>query len=133
MKNLYPVRLTPFLACPETRTEYFPSVHKKNLIKAGYIAKKSGHSRGSTLDVSLIGFTCEDCGWVDMDMGTPFDFFNPESRTLNPKLKPQQRANRLLLKSLMEKHGFKNYAAEWWHYSLVEEPFPETYFNFPIR
>jgi D-alanyl-D-alanine dipeptidase len=66
-------------------------------------------------------------------MGTGFDCFHSLSHTENPELTPQQRANRLLLKSLMDKYGFKNLAEEWWHYTLRDEPFPKTYFDFEIK
>ncbi len=111
---------------------YYPSVSKPQLIKEGYIAGKSGHSRGSTVDVTIAAVSSAEHRETgkELDMGTPFDFFGPESHTENPRLTPQQRANRLLLKSLMERHGFVNYPKEWWHFTLKDEPFPDTYFNF---
>ena len=69
---------------------------------------------------------------LPLDMGSPYDFFGPESWVANNKLTPQQRANRMLLQTVMIKHGFRNYPQEWWHFTLRNEPFPETYFDFPV-
>jgi len=66
-------------------------------------------------------------------MGSPFDYFGQESWSNYTDLTPQQRANRFLLKTIMEKHGFESYPYEWWHFTLKNEPFPETYFNFPVE
>jgi len=66
-------------------------------------------------------------------MGTGFDCFHELSHPDNKYIGPQQRSHRLLLKTLMEKHGFKNYDKEWWHFTLVNEPYPDTYFNFPVK
>lgn len=105
------------------KKEFYPKVDKKNLFKDGYIAEKSGHSRGSTIDLTIDG----------LNMGTPYDFFDPISHTENPKIKGKAMANRLLLKRVMEKHGFKNYDKEWWHYTLKNEPFSNRYFNFAVK
>ncbi len=120
---------------PETtRTKpwFYPRIPKNELIQRGYIADRSGHSRGSTVDLTLVarGSKVEEAP-TELDMGTPFDFFGPESWTAHPDLTTQQRSNRLLLKTVMEKHGFVGYSKEWWHFRLKNEPFPETYFNFP--
>ena len=114
------------------KTLFYPNLDKTRLIKDGYIAERSGHSRGGALDLTLVELPTKNGEPArELDMGTPFDFFGPESWTAHPKLTPQQRRNRLLLKSVMERHGFRNYSKEWWHFSLRNEPFPETYFNFP--
>jgi len=102
---------------------YYPQVQKKDLFKEGYIAAKSGHSRGSTIDLSI----------STLDMGTPFDYFDPRSHTMSPKVTPAQLKNRLYLKKVMEDNGFKNYPKEWWHYTLKNEPFPKKYFDFVIE
>jgi D-alanyl-D-alanine dipeptidase len=108
---------------------FYPDVKKQNLFKEGYIASKSGHSRGSTLDITLVDITtCEP-----LDMGSPYDFFSPESWVENNELTAQQRANRMLLQIVMLKHGFRNYPKEWWHFTLRNEPFPDTYFDFPVE
>jgi D-alanyl-D-alanine dipeptidase len=106
---------------------YYPNIKKENLIKEGYIAGKSGHSRGSTVDLTILA------GDRELDMGTSFDFFGRESWLSYDDLSPQQRANRLLLKTLMEQYGFRSYAKEWWHFTLDNEPFPDTYFDFPVQ
>ncbi len=113
------------------KSRYFPYLKKSELFPKGYIAEKSGHSRGSTVDLTI----CEinPTGEANLlDMGTPFDFFGQEAGTTYKAISAQQRANRLLLKTIMEKHGFKNYPVEWWHFTLKNEPYPDTYFNFPI-
>jgi len=101
------------------KSEFYPKVDKSELFAKGYIAEKSGHSRGSTLDVTI----------EDMDFGTPYDFFDPLAHTLSPDVSPAQHANRILFKELMEKHGFKGLREEWWHFTLVNEPYPNTYFD----
>jgi D-alanyl-D-alanine dipeptidase len=110
-------------ALTQTKERYYPNVPKGKLFKRGYIASRSGHSRGSTVDLTI----------DQLDMGTGWDFLDPLSHTANPKMSLQVRANRLLLKSLMEKQGFRNYSKEWWHYSLRKEAHPSTFFNFPVK
>ncbi len=115
------------------KRRYYPSVPKQRLIPEGYIADRSGHSRGSTIDLTIVAIAGRSQRPVgeELDMGTPFDFFGAKSHTENPNLTAQQKANRLLLKTLMERHKFVNYPKEWWHFTLKDEPFPKTYFNFP--
>lgn len=120
---------------PETnnkiKQQFFPQLNKAELFPKGYIADKSGHSRGSTVDLSIC--SVRKNGTIKaLNMGTPFDFFGEEAGIRYQNIAPQQRANRLLLKQLMEKHGFRNYPVEWWHFTLNNEPYPDTYFNFPI-
>jgi len=114
------------------KKQYYPNVKKGDLFKKGYIAERSGHSRGSTVDVTIVSLTPPMRG-TELDMGTPFDFFGPESWPDNPSLSPEQRAHRLLLRLVMTRHGFKPYAQEWWHFTLENEPYPDTYFNFPVQ
>ncbi len=102
---------------------YYPGVDKKDLFDQGYIAARSGHSRGSTLDLTIDG----------LDMGTPFDFFDPWSHTESDAVTKQQHENRMRLKKVMEENGFQNYAEEWWHFTLKDEPFKERYFDFAIK
>ncbi len=116
------VRWAKDLNDTKMKNRYYPDVAKKNLFKDGYIAARSGHSRGSTLDLGIVG----------LDMGTPFDFFDPRSHTNSDAVTPRQHQNRMKLKEVMEANGFQNYAEEWWHYTLKEEPFKESYFDFPI-
>ena len=114
------------------KEQYYPNVEKKSLFREGYIAGSSGHSRGSTVDLTMVSITEPDAG-KEIDMGSPFDFFDPKSWMNGPDLSPSQRVNRLLLRMIMEKHGFQPYEKEWWHFTLKKEPFPETYFDFPVE
>lgn len=137
-----------------TRTEFYPTVDKKNLFRDGYIASRSSHSRGSTVDLSIVelpaapqpdfvlGETVQKKCFLpreerfpdnSIDMGTGFDCFHELSHPENPELGLRQRVNRLLLKTLMEKHGFVYYDKEWWHFTLKNEPYPDTYFDFPVK
>ena len=104
------------------KEEYYPGVDKSDLFAKGYIAARSGHSRGSTVDLTIEG----------VDMGTPFDFFDPRSHTASEAVTKEQHANRMRLKKVMEENGFQNYAEEWWHYTLKEEPFTTDYFDFAV-
>ncbi len=106
-----------------TKDAYFPNIEKSRLFAEGYIAQRSGHSRGSTVDLTIDG----------LDMGGPYDFFDPLSNTADPRPTESQRANRMLLKLVMERHGFRPYALEWWHFTLADEPYPETYFDRPVK
>jgi len=108
------------------KEQYYPFVDKENLFKEGYIAEKSGHSRGSTLDLTLVDLKTG----TELDMGSHFDFFGKISWVTNPSITYQQRANRMLLNLVMKRHGFKSYDREWWHFTLEHEPWPDTYFNF---
>jgi D-alanyl-D-alanine dipeptidase len=137
----------------KTKKEFYPTVDKRNLFKDGYIDSKSGHSRGSTVDLTIVPLPVpkqqeyildqklSECYLPapkrfpdnSIDMGTGFDCFHELSHTANKNIARQQKVNRLLLKTLMEKHGFKNYDLEWWHYTLKNEPYPNTYFDFPIE
>ncbi|WP_047545046.1 M15 family metallopeptidase [Psychroserpens sp. Hel_I_66] len=111
------------------KQEFYPNVNKRHLFRDGYIASKSGHSRGSTVDLTIIdGNTSEP-----LDMGSPYDFFGKESWVEHPNLTETQEANRQLLQHVMLKYNFRNYPKEWWHFTLRWEPFPKTYFDFPIE
>ena len=99
------------------------------MIPQGYIAEKSGHSRGSTLDLSLIYLDVEKKG-KEVDMGGSWDFFGERSHYDYPEISLEQKENRALLQKIMIKHGFLPYAKEWWHFTLAEEPFPNKYFDF---
>ena len=111
------------------KAQYYPDVAKKDLFKDGYIAEKSSHSRGSTVDLTIIDLNTAN----ELDMGGGFDFFSPISWPSSLTVTPTQRAHRMLLQVLMTNHGFNKYDQEWWHFTLKNEPFPETYFNFPIQ
>ena len=110
------------------KNKYYPTVDKKNLFKEGYIAKKSSHSRGSTVDLTIIDLSSKE----ELDMGSCFDFFSKQSWVRYSKITAQQRANRMLLNGVMLRYGFKSYAQEWWHFTLRDEPFKNRYFDFNI-
>ena len=114
------------------KATYFPDVAKDHLVPDGYIAEKSGHSRGATLDLTIASVG-PDGSVVELDMGSPWDFFGPVSHALSDKVPAQARANRALLRTVMLQHGFKPYEEEWWHFTLADEPYPETYFDFPVE
>jgi D-alanyl-D-alanine dipeptidase len=111
----------------KNKSAFYPDLNKRQLFSDGYIATRSGHSRGSTLDLTLVDANGE------LDMGTPFDFLGPASNTSNPQVSAQARKNRALLASAMSRRGFRPYDKEWWHFTLRGEPFPDTYFDFPVR
>ncbi|OGV18228.1 MAG: peptidase M15 [Lentisphaerae bacterium GWF2_38_69] len=111
------------------KAKYYPDVAKKDLFKDGYIAMKSSHSRGSTVDLTIIALDTKK----ELDMGSSFDFFSPKSWPSYLRITPSQRAHRMLLQILMKNNGFNNYDQEWWHFTLRNEPFPKEYFNFPIQ
>ena len=108
---------------------FYPNVDKMNLFAEDYIASKSGHSKGSTVDVTIIDANTGKA----LDMGSAYDFFGKESWTDYKDITEEQKANRKLLLKVMTKHGFINFYKEWWHFTLKDEPFPDTYFDFPVK
>lgn len=106
---------------------HYPNVDKSELIPQGYIASRSGHSRGSTIDLTL----CRADGTL-LDMATVFDFMDLRSHHGAAGLTKEQEENRELLRGIMLASGFTDYDCEWWHYRLAEEPYPHTYFDFVI-
>ncbi|WAC03307.1 M15 family metallopeptidase [Lacinutrix neustonica] len=108
---------------------FYPDVQKKNLFKEGYIASKSRHSSGSTLDITIANL---ETG-IPLDMGSPYDFFGSASWIKNSNLNTTQRVNRQLLQKVMADHGFRNYAQEWWHFTLRGEPYRNQYFDFFVE
>ncbi len=110
------------------KVEFYPNVDKRTLFHDGYIASQSGHSRGSTTDLTLA-----QADGRELDMGTPFDFFSPKSWTADPSISPEAHANRMLLATAMRRDGFRGYDKEWWHFTLRGEPFPDTFFDFPVK
>jgi len=113
------------------KSRYYPNVAKENLFAEGYIAERSGHSRGSTVDLTIVA--AQDEGYIELNMGTAWDFFDPASWAMANLLAADQRANRLLLRNLMTKYGFVPLAEEWWHFTYIDEPFPDSYFDFPVE
>lgn len=111
------------------KEQYYPEVNKRYLFKQGYIASKSGHSRGSTVDLTIVNLKTGE----ELDMGSPFDFFGISSHITYENLTDEQKKNRTLLQKTMRKYGFRSYIKEWWHFTLRGEPFPKTYFDFPVK
>ena len=107
---------------------HYPNITKPQLIAEGYIAPKSGHSRGSAIDLTL----CDASG-ICLDMGGIFDYMDPRSWHGNKDITAAQAENRGLLREIMLDSGFKDYLREWWHYSLKDEPYPDRYFDFEIE
>ena len=107
---------------------YYPNIKKSELFELGYIAYKSGHSRGSTVDVSLVEISTNKV----LDMGTVFDYFGVESHTFFDDISEKQKSNRLILYEIMSNNGFKNYSKEWWHFTLKNEPY-QKYFDFLVK
>ena len=114
-----------------TKTEYYPDVAKEDLFSEGYIAERSGHSRGSTVDLTIVHRNAGGA-FRELDMGSGYDFFGPVSWPDSRAVTAQQRANRALLQQVMSGHGFTPYAREWWHFTFADEPYPDTYFDFRI-
>lgn len=135
------------------KREFYPHVAKSRLFDSGYIARRSGHSRGSTVDLTLVRLPPKDqprwtrkrFGLVrcyaprakrypdnSVNMGTAYDCFDPRANTLDPRITGRPRSNRLLLERTLEDAGFEDYANEWWHFTLANERYPATYFDFPV-
>ena len=117
------------IADTRMKSVFYPDVDKADLFEKGFIARRSGHSRGSTVDLTLLD---EATGKL-LDMGGPFDFFGELSHPDYAGVTAQQHENRMLLQSAMMKRGFKPLSTEWWHFTLVDEPYPKTFFDFPVR
>lgn len=113
------------------KPQFYPLLDKSELL-GDYIASTSGHSRGATLDLTLM--RCESNGaCASLDMGTEFDFFDSLANTDSPEITPRQRENRQRLRAAMEKEGFRNYAMEWWHYTFQPEPSRDVAYDFPVK
>ena len=127
---------------------FYPDLDKSVLFDQEYICERSGHSRGSTVDITLFDMNTEK----ELDMGGTFDWFGPESHPdfcgnpttgeytgdnskspMNRSISAEQFHNRMVLRQAMMRHGFKPMSTEWWHFTLKDEPFPDTYFNFPVK
>lgn len=124
------VRWGQDLSDQRTKPYFYPHVAKEDLFEEGYIAARSGHSRGSTVDLTIV-YRDEAGTARELDMGSSYDLFGPISWSDSPSVTAQQRANRVLLQNVMTSHGFNHYAREWWHFTLADEPNPDTYFDFP--
>ena len=132
------------------KADFYPGLDKAEIVARGYLAEKSGHSRGSTVDLTL----CDSATGEELDMGGTFDWFGPESHPdwcgdpetgrytgilpddAPPDARPVTAAqfrNRMRLREAMTRHGFTPIASEWWHFTLADEPYPDTYFDFPVK
>ena len=111
------------------KSHFYPHLEKAELFPKGYIATKSSHSRGSTIDLTLFDMETER----EVDMGGTFDWFEEQSWPFFEGVTPEQKALRMLLREEMIAAGFKPYDCEWWHFTLKNEPYPDTYFKFPSR
>lgn len=107
---------------------FYPELEKQELFSKGYIAKQSSHSRGSTVDVTLLDMQTGK----EVDMGGPFDYFGEISHPDYKGISPEQYDNRMTLQQVMVRNGFEPINCEWWHFTLKNEPYPETYFDFPV-
>ena len=107
---------------------FYPELEKQALFAEGYIAKQSSHSRGSAIDLTLLDMRTGR----ELDMGSPFDLFSPISHPDCRRVTQEQYDNRMLLQRVMVRGGFRPIDCEWWHFSLQNEPYPDTYFNFPV-
>lgn len=149
------VRWSEDVSDQKKKAYYYPRVDKAKTFELGYIARRSGHSRGSTVDLTIIkdgkmphkvvakskllldGFAIKYLDDGTVNMGSSFDLFDVASHYENNLIKPLYQKRRTYLKTIMNKHGFKNYAEEWWHFTLRNEPYPadqdSSYFNFAIE
>ena len=107
---------------------FYPELEKQALFAEGYIAKQSSHSRGSAVDLTLLDMKTGK----ELDMGSPFDLFSPLSHPDCREVTEEQYENRMLLRRVMLRNGFQPIGCEWWHFSLKNEPYPDTYFTFPV-
>ena len=107
---------------------FYPDLEKQELFRKGYIASKSSHSRGSTIDLTLLDMKTGK----EIDMGSPFDYFSEMSHPDFKGITKEQYENRMFLQDVMVRGGFEPYDCEWWHFTLRDEPFPDTYFEFPV-
>jgi zinc D-Ala-D-Ala dipeptidase len=113
----------------QNKDRFYPDLDKDTLFEQGYIALRSTHTRGAAIDVTLIDPITRE----ELDMGTEFDFFGTASHTASEDISASAKSNRQRLLSIMESSGFVNYDKEWWHFTLKNEPFPNTYFDFDIN
>ena len=111
-----------------TKERFYPNIERSELITKGYVAPLSSHSRGSAIDLTLYRL---DTGAL-VPMGSSFDFMDERSHHSSKNISSDEAKNRRLLRSIMENSGFEPYEYEWWHYVLRNEPYPDTYFDFPI-
>ena len=126
------VRWAGDLSDQRTKPEHYPKLDKSALL-GDYIAPVSGHSRGATVDLTLMQCDAADTHCTPLAMGTDFDYFGTLANTDSPEASAAQHAHREVLKRAMEREGFRNYAMEWWHYTLNPEPTPDTIYDVPVQ
>jgi D-alanyl-D-alanine dipeptidase len=107
---------------------FYPDLEKEDLFSKGYVATKSSHSRGSTIDLTLLDMS----SGKELDMGSPFDLFSEVSHPDYRGITDEQYANRMILQKVMVRNGFAPIDCEWWHFTLENEPYPDVYFDFPV-
>ena len=107
---------------------FYPDLEKGELFSRGYIASQSSHSRGSTVDLTLLDMKTGK----ELDMGSPFDLFSPLSHPDCRDITDEQFQNRMILNKVMVRNGFEPIDCEWWHFTLSDEPYPDIYFEFPV-
>ncbi len=110
------------------KSYFYPDLEKQELFARGYIASRSSHSRGSTVDLTLLNMNTGK----ELDMGSPFDLFSPISHPDCREITEEQFENRMILQKVMIRNGFVSIDCEWWHFTLEDEPYPDTYFDFPV-
>lgn len=123
------IRWAEDLSDTTMKAVFYPMVDKSELFERQYIMARSGHSRGSTVDLTLLNTMTGK----EVEMGSPFDWFGEESHPDYEGISAEEKANRLILREAMLRHGFKPLDSEWWHFTLADEPYPDTYFDFPVR
>lgn len=111
-----------------TRSSYYPNISKQDIRWKGYISRRSKHSMGSTVDLTLVDARTGE----ELDMGTPIDYLDPRSNYSSPETTPEQRTNRQRLRKVMTRHGFSPIEAEWWHFTLRNQPYTQS-FDFPVH
>lgn len=111
------------------KEKYYPNINKREMVEDGYIAEYSGHSRGSTIDLTLYDLKSQKM----LNMGGGFDYMDESSHYNSDAITEEEQQNRQILRELMEEGGFVPYENEWWHYSLKNEPYPDAYFDFVIE
>lgn len=115
------------------KAKYYPRVNKADFVTLGYVGTKSGHTRGSTVDLTIVRLVEANQPPKELAMGTRFDFMDELSHALSEHIQGKPRDNRFLLRNTMQQAGFNPYDTEWWHFTLKNEPFPDTYFDFPVK
>ncbi len=126
------VRWAHDLSDQSTRAAHYPNVDKTQLL-GEYIAPVSGHSRGATVDLTLMQCDARERHCTPLDMGTPFDLFDPRAHTDSPQVTAAERSDRRRLLQAMAAQGFENYPAEWWHYTFTMHPQPATLYDVPVQ